>query len=114
MKWPAMTMRNLAAGTSASLVVLTSMSVAITLIAHGHTLVETAYIFGQVFIVLSVILAFCWAAVLFMWYVMALPGKVIATWRERKRLAEGQCKLCGYDLTGNVSGVCPECGRSAG
>jgi len=21
------------------------------------------------------------------------------------------CSLCGYDLTGNVSGVCPECGR---
>jgi hypothetical protein len=22
----------------------------------------------------------------------------------------GQCRHCGYDLTGNVSGVCPECG----
>ncbi len=21
-----------------------------------------------------------------------------------------QCRGCGYDLTGNVSGVCPECG----
>lgn len=21
------------------------------------------------------------------------------------------CRSCGYDLTGNVSGVCPECGR---
>ena len=21
------------------------------------------------------------------------------------------CRQCGYDLTGNVSGVCPECGR---
>ena len=21
------------------------------------------------------------------------------------------CKSCGYDLTGNVSGICPECGR---
>ncbi len=25
---------------------------------------------------------------------------------------EGACKGCGYDLTGNVSGVCPECGVS--
>jgi hypothetical protein len=22
----------------------------------------------------------------------------------------GQCQTCGYDLTGNLSGVCPECG----
>ena len=23
------------------------------------------------------------------------------------------CRRCGYDLTGNVSGVCPECGGAA-
>ena len=28
-------------------------------------------------------------------------------WRRRKR---GQCINCGYDLTGNESGTCPECG----
>ena len=28
-----------------------------------------------------------------------------------KRLAEGRCLGCGYDLTGNLSGVCPECGE---
>jgi len=26
----------------------------------------------------------------------------------------GRCERCGYDLTGNVSGVCPECGRRLG
>lgn len=26
------------------------------------------------------------------------------------RLAAGHCRNCEYDLTGNVSGVCPECG----
>jgi hypothetical protein len=30
--------------------------------------------------------------------------------RRRDRLAKGQCPHCGYDLTGNVSGACPECG----
>ena len=25
--------------------------------------------------------------------------------------ARYQCRKCGYDLTGNTSGVCPECGR---
>jgi hypothetical protein len=28
----------------------------------------------------------------------------------RRRPSAGQCTLCGYDLTGNTSGVCPECG----
>lgn len=32
--------------------------------------------------------------------------------RKRRRLiACGACMKCGYDLTGNVSGVCPECGQ---
>jgi DMSO/TMAO reductase YedYZ heme-binding membrane subunit len=32
--------------------------------------------------------------------------------RELRRLRRerGQCVRCGYDLRGNVSGVCPECG----
>ena len=31
--------------------------------------------------------------------------------RERKRPRSGHCRSCGYNLTGNVSGVCPECGE---
>ena len=34
-------------------------------------------------------------------------------WRRHRRGARGQCVHCGYDLTGNLSGVCPECGGSA-
>jgi hypothetical protein len=30
-------------------------------------------------------------------------------WRRRRR---GLCVRCGYDLEGNVSGVCPECGTT--
>ena len=30
-------------------------------------------------------------------------------WRRRRR---GLCLKCGYDLTGNVTGICPECGAS--
>jgi hypothetical protein len=29
----------------------------------------------------------------------------------RRRKREGHCVHCGYNLTGNVSGVCPECGE---
>lgn len=32
---------------------------------------------------------------------------------SRKRLARGLCHHCGYDLQGNVSGICPECGKKA-
>lgn len=28
------------------------------------------------------------------------------------RFVAGQCSDCGYDLTGNTSGVCPECGQA--
>jgi hypothetical protein len=45
----------------------------------------------------------------------ALYAAVLATgfvgfrwWRFRRR--PGSCKACGYDLAGNVGGVCPECG----
>ena len=30
--------------------------------------------------------------------------------RDRRRIRPGCCLRCGYDLTGNTSGVCPECG----
>lgn len=30
----------------------------------------------------------------------------------RKRIPPGHCKRCGYNLTGNTSGTCPECGTT--
>ncbi len=33
-------------------------------------------------------------------------------WRDRRRgIPPGHCQTCGYNLTGNVSGKCPECGK---
>ena len=32
-------------------------------------------------------------------------------WYKDRREPPGHCRTCGYDLTGNVSGVCPECGE---
>jgi hypothetical protein len=32
--------------------------------------------------------------------------------RRSDRIAKGQCVACGYDLTGNVSGICPACGKA--
>jgi hypothetical protein len=33
----------------------------------------------------------------------------VRRWRRRRK---GKCVTCGYDLTGNVTGTCPECGTS--
>ena len=37
----------------------------------------------------------------------------LGRWIFRAELVPEECAKCGYDLTGNKSGVCPECGRSA-
>jgi hypothetical protein len=34
--------------------------------------------------------------------------------RRYRRRRMGRCRKCGYDLTGNVSGRCPECGTPVG
>lgn len=35
-------------------------------------------------------------------------------WRNPRKQRAGSCRACGYSLMGNVSGVCPECGKSTG
>lgn len=38
-------------------------------------------------------------------------GPIIASWGIRRlRSATHLCIACGYNLTGNTSGTCPECG----
>jgi len=42
-----------------------------------------------------------------------LPGQllmILVDWLLRPRPANGRCRRCDYDLTGNVTGRCPECG----
>lgn len=41
--------------------------------------------------------------------VLAMPTTIMA--RRALRPMPGHCACCGYNLTGNVSGHCPECGR---
>lgn len=47
------------------------------------------------------------------WWV-TVPLLLICGWvvlKPRNQLRLGACRMCGYNLTGNVSGICPECGH---
>ncbi len=43
---------------------------------------------------------------------LAAASLVIAFfWYRDRRPREGHCLHCGHNLTGNESGICPECGE---
>ncbi len=44
---------------------------------------------------------------------LAIPTAYLF-WPDSRCPPEGHCQSCGYNLTGNVSGVCPECGTGVG
>jgi hypothetical protein len=48
------------------------------------------------------------------WLLLAPVGLilVLCTFPQARELGGGLCSKCGYNLTGNASGVCPECGIS--
>ena len=48
-------------------------------------------------------------AVGFVWFAWDRPREI-----RNARRARGLCVHCGYDLTANVTGVCPECGTECG
>lgn len=40
------------------------------------------------------------------------PATTVLFWKSRK-CRPGECSACGYNLSGNISGRCPECGAQA-
>ena len=46
-----------------------------------------------------------------MFLLAALIPTVLA-WRRLRRPLPGHCRKCGYNLTGNVTGKCSECGTT--
>jgi len=48
-----------------------------------------------------------------LWLPTLISGRACSwLWRRIRRPQPGFCAQCCYDLTGNTSGVCPECGLS--
>jgi hypothetical protein len=60
-----------------------------------------------------------WHATVQLWLLFVLFSAYPATvfvrgpLRRYRRQRRGLCLKCGYNLTGNVTGVCPECGKAA-
>jgi hypothetical protein len=48
------------------------------------------------------------------WFIVValaiLPAIWFFNWRKKKKPGPGVCGKCSYDLTGNETGTCPECG----
>ena len=64
----------------------------------GRFLIGVSYIAATVFVAL--------------WVARSLGFLMTRNERCKWRTRRGLCPRCGYDLTGNVSGVCPECGQT--
>lgn len=57
--------------------------------------------------------AVCTAAIVLAVLAVAMCSALhICRVRAERAAARGRCLACSYDLTGNVSGVCPECGTA--
>jgi hypothetical protein len=54
-----------------------------------------------------------WLSIHIPFWLPAVISAVPTAWllfRDRRRIRPGCCRHCGYDLTANVTGICPECG----
>ena len=76
----------------------------------GRASIEESYAAeqdGELFLVNAYIPKYQWfAALLF----TIAPVIWVIKWRKRRKLGPNACNSCGYDLTGNETGICPECG----
>ncbi len=82
---------------AAGFILLLVVGSAIPLYSNFGYVIGADSIFGHIGIIVAIYLFCCKAVSIY------LPDIVFDS---------PNCLACGYDLTGNVSGVCPECGRA--
>lgn len=46
-----------------------------------------------------------------LWLLLVVPTMLLIAIDLRVEFPHGHCRKCGYNLTGNTSGICPECGE---
>jgi hypothetical protein len=61
----------------------------------------------SIFVRIAMLTVLAMAVVVIVFCVCGTTVFIRTLWRQR----QGLCLYCGYDLRGNRSGVCPECGR---
>ena len=87
-------------------------------IANKQRALRLAWIFGIGMFVAQNVPSFLtnrpeWYLRLFNLAHIALPVATAAAWLRLIQVKQpGHCQQCDYNLTGNESGVCPECGRN--
>lgn len=69
-------------------------------LVHARVMQSQGTQWFGLFIPLWVLLLGSWASILI----------VVCRWNEKLRKQGNLCRACTYDLTGNESGICPECG----
>ena len=76
----------------------------------GRGGIDLASAIGIYFLV-AIVFAVCFAIPL----CVITPTIWFMEWRRLRRelllIKQGKCGVCGYDLTGNETGECPECGE---
>ena len=70
------------------------------------TYMGNAYLYEPSYPLVGITLHFWLPSVVF----TILPVIWLFVWRKRSKLGPNACNNCGYDLTGNETGECPECG----
>ncbi len=80
---------------------------------HGETMSPIAgagLVAGAVVLTFAVASAAVAGVLLGIWFAFSTVATPLSRWLQRRTPAAGHCVGCGYNLRGNVSGVCPECG----
>ncbi len=85
-----------------------------TVIDHVSSKINGLAYWNPVFTADRVMVPFAHIGVVAMLVAIAcLVPDVLRAQKESNRRSKGQCVGCGYSLKGNMSGVCPECGRKS-